>query len=177
LGFNRRCASESESLHAHSSGSLRAPVRPRWELPIAEVFLLAALAEMASNTAWMALALIGKPSRYFLRPELLTKLVCRANPPVWSCRVGRLPAMQLDGTVDSSKESWLHGPSFQPPRSHWLLIEMQSWYHVDSGKRPSQDGSQTPDVRAQCGVACGVKPCVTRQYQAAVYFYTRFTEG
>jgi hypothetical protein len=55
-------------------------------------------------------------------------LVCRANPPVWSCRVGRLPAMQLDG-----RQKWRGAASVHWSSSHrgatanWLPAEAQSW--------------------------------------------------
>jgi hypothetical protein len=51
------------------------------------------------------------------------------------------------------------------PRSHWLVNEQSFIYHINScpsGTRPSQEGSQEKDgrlfdVRAHCGVACGVQ--------------------
>jgi len=88
-------------------------------------------------------------------------MVCRANPPVWSCRVARLPAMQLDRSV---KKDEFNCPSVVAPlMSNWLLTDVQSWYHIDSGKGvESRAISQVQtrsrgDVRARCGVACGVE--------------------
>ena len=66
-------------------------------------------------------------------------MVCRANPPVWSCRVARLPAMQLDRSV---KKDEFNCPSVVAPlMSNWLLTDVQSWYHIDSGKGLSQERS------------------------------------
>jgi hypothetical protein len=57
-------------------------------------------------------------------------LVCRANPPVWSCRVGRLPAMQLDGRAKVERGG-IRSLVFQPPGSNCQLAatvaEAQSW--------------------------------------------------
>lgn len=73
-------------------------------------------------------------------------LVCRANPPVWSCRVGRLPAMQLDG-----RQKWERGGIrslvFQPPGSNCQLAASRGAIMVVSHRGCERVGRVKRDKR------------------------------
>jgi hypothetical protein len=115
------------------------------ELPVAEALafaLLRRLSERGPSSSW-----VGRDwgsGRAFLRlTRTSPMLVCRANPPVWSCRVERLPAMQLDGRAKWRGDG-IRSLGFQPPGAagcYWRA-EAQSRYHIARVKGSSQEGSE-----------------------------------
>jgi hypothetical protein len=106
----------AHSLTAHSlTPYSSAGSRHGWNslLQKQKLSLLRHLSERGPSSSW-----VGRDwgsGRAFLRlTRTSPMLVCRANPPVWSCRVERLPAMQLDGRAKWRGDG-IRSLGFQPP--------------------------------------------------------------
>ena len=134
-GTNTQCSPNAHPMLTHSlARSLFGQPRHGWNSLLQKLSLAAS--GRKGLWSWVAvIGAVGGREEGFLR---LTRtwgpggpssmLVCRANPPVWSCRVGRLPAMQLDGRA-TVERGGIRSLVFQPPGSNLAATgaEAQSW--------------------------------------------------
>jgi len=127
-GTNTQCSPNAHPMLTHSltrSLALR-PAQAWMELPVAEALACGIWAKGAlvmGGSDWGRWREEGflRLTRTWGPGGPSSMLVCRANPPVWSCRVGRLPAMQLDGRA-TVERGGIRSLVFQPPGSNcWLL--------------------------------------------------------